>query len=193
MTIPVALLAFFVQAAQPVVVVFETEAGTFEAAIDVGHAPATAANFLKYVDDRTYDAGYFHRTVRPGTETNATTPIQVVQASRAPGSTSYGAIALERTSVTGLKHLAGTLSMARSTAADSASSDFFICVTDTPSLDFGGARNPDGQGFAAFGQLVSGMDTIKKIQASPTRANADGTSSQTLSPRIAILKVYRKK
>ena len=187
------ILAMFLQATTPVVVVFETSAGIFEVQVDATHAPITAANFLKYVDDGAYDNGYFHRTVRPDTETNTETPIQVIQASRAQGVKGYPAIPLERTSVTGLKHLAGTISMARSTSPDSASSDFFVCVTDTPSLDFAGPRNPDGQGFAAFGRVVSGMDVITKIQASPTRSDAAGRPSQTLAPRIAIVKAYRKK
>lgn len=190
MTMLIAILSMLIQTPAPVVVVFETSAGNFEATIDVAHAPGTAANFLKYVDDGAYDNGYFHRTVRPDTETNKVVPIQVVQASRAQGTKSYGTIPLERTSVTGIKHLAGTLSMARATAADSATSDFFVCVTDTPALDFGGARNPDGQGFAAFAQVTAGMDVIKKIQASP---NATTGNTQNLSPRIAILKAYRKK
>ena len=190
MTLLLAIVSMFLQTAAPVVVVFETAAGNFEVSVDAARAPGTAANFLKYVDDGAYDNGYFHRTVRPDTETNTVTPIQVVQASRAQGTRSYGAIALERTSATGIKHLAGTLSMARAAAADSASSDFFVCVTDTPALDFGGARNPDGQGFTAFAQVVSGMDVIKKIQMSP---NATTGNTQNLQPRVAILKAYRKK
>ena len=182
------VLSMYLQSAPPVTVVFETGAGNFEVSIDVAHAPVTAANFLKYVDDGAYDTGAFHRTVRPETETNTTTPIQVIQASRARGTQGYPAIALERTSVTGIAHRAGTLSMARAAAPDSASSDFFICVTDTPALDFAGARNPDGQGFAAFGHVVSGMDVIVKIQQSPV---APGT--QNLAPRISITKAYRKK
>jgi peptidyl-prolyl cis-trans isomerase A (cyclophilin A) len=95
--------------------------------------------------------------------------------------------------VRGLNPGAGTVTRRRAPAPDSASSDFFVCVTDTPSLDFAGARNSDGQGFAAFGRVVSGMDVIKKIQASPTRLDAAGHPSQTLAPRITITKVYRKK
>lgn len=193
MTVLVAILSFFLQATPPVVVVFETAAGSFDVAVDTVRAPVTAANFLKYVDDGLYDNGFFHRAVRPDTETNKDTPIQVVQASRASGTRGYPSIPLERTSVTGMKHVAGTLSMARAAAPDSASSDFFVCVTDTPSLDFGGARNPDGQGFAAFAQVVSGMDVIKKIQMSPVRSAADGSTTQNLAPRIAILKAYRRK
>ena len=187
----VAVLAVFLQTASPVVVVFETDLGKFEVAVDVAHAPVTAGNFLKYVDDGAYNGGYFHRTVRPDTEVDTVNPIQVVQASPARGSKSYPAIPLERTSVTGLSHVAGAISYGRSTP-DSAQSDFFICVTDNKELDFGGKRNVDGQGFAAFGGVVSGMDVIKKIQAAPTQPNATGRTKQNLQPRVNIIKAYRK-
>ena len=175
-----------------VVVVFETSLGNFEISVDVDHAPITAANFLKYVDDGAYNKGFFHRTVRPDTESRKDYPIQVVQASPAKGTANREAIKLERTNVTGLKHFAGTVSMARS-GADTATSDFFICITDSPELDFGGRRNADGQGFAAFGKVITGMDIVKKIQASPTKAGENGKQSQSLEPQIVILKAYRKK
>jgi peptidyl-prolyl cis-trans isomerase A (cyclophilin A) len=91
---------------------------------------------------------------------------------------------LERTSVTGLRHLDGTISMARMTP-DSANSEFFICVGDQPDLDFGGMRNPDGQGFAAFGQVVAGMDVVHAINLSP----AEG---QHLEPAIPITSIARR-
>ena len=175
------------QSAPPVVVVFETEKGAIEIEVDVARAPRTAANFLKYVDGGFYDGGRFHRTVRPDTETNKDVPIQVIQASRARGRQGFPAIALERTSETKLSHKDGVVSMARSAQADSAGSDFFICIGDQPSLDFAGKRNPDGQGFAAFGRVVKGMDVVKAIQASQVRAG-----SQNLEPPIAILKAARK-
>ncbi|TAK14665.1 MAG: peptidylprolyl isomerase [Acidobacteria bacterium] len=173
-------------------VVFETELGTFEVELEAVKAPVTVANFLWYVDAGAYNDGMFHRTVRPGTESREDYPIQVIQASRARGKAGQPPIPLERTSVTGVKHLAGTLSMARAAAPDSASSDFFVCVTDTPELDFGGRRNPDGQGFAAFGRVVSGMDVIKKIQAAPINDAATGRARESLVPPIKILKAYRK-
>jgi peptidyl-prolyl cis-trans isomerase A (cyclophilin A) len=187
-----ALLVPSQQAAALPHVVFETELGNFEVELDAAKAPGPVANFLWYVDNGKYDDGVFHRTVRPDTENRTDYPIQVIQASRARGKAGQPPIALERTSVTGLKHLAGTLSMARSAAADSAASDFFVCVTDTPELDFGGKRNADGQGFAAFGRVVSGMDVIRKIQAAPVNESATGSARQTLTPPVKILKVYRK-
>ena len=177
---------------KPVVVVFETSLGKFEVSVDAAKAPVTVANFLKYVDEGAFNEGFFHRTVRPDTESRTDYPIQVVQASIKAGTKDHPAIKLERTNLTGIKHLAGTISMARS-GADTATSDFFICITDSPELDFGGRRNADGQGFAAFGLVVSGMDVVKKIQASPTKPGANGRSGQSLEPQITILKAYRKK
>jgi peptidyl-prolyl cis-trans isomerase A (cyclophilin A) len=192
MPIIAALAALAIHLAPPVVVVFETSAGNFEVAVDVTRAPVTAANFLKYVDGGAYNNGFFHRTVRPETESRTDYPIQVVQASVAKGFAGFGTIPLERTNITGIKHVAGTLSMARG-SADSATSDFFVCIDDTPELDFGGRRNADGQGFGAFGQVISGMDVIRKIQGSPTQVGANGKPSQVLTPPVAILRAYRKK
>lgn len=177
------------QDAAPVVVVFETSQGAIEIEVDVQRAPISAANFLKYVDEGLYTGGRFHRAVRPDTETNQTTPIQVIQAGRVTDRErpSFPAIPLERTRDTGLLHKDGVVSMARSAAADSARSDFFICIGDQPSLDFAGPRNADGQGFAAFGRVIKGMDVVRAIQASPVRAG-----SQTLDPPIAIVKAARQ-
>jgi peptidyl-prolyl cis-trans isomerase A (cyclophilin A) len=106
--------------------------------------------------------------------------IEVIQAGVAPRfeSEAFPPVPLERTSVSGLRHLDGTLSMARD-GPDTATSDFFICIGDQPSLDFGGKRNADGQGFAAFGRVSGGMDVVRRIQAAP----ADG---QSLTPPVGI-------
>jgi peptidyl-prolyl cis-trans isomerase A (cyclophilin A) len=74
----------------------------------------------------------------------------------------------ETTDKTGIKHENGTLSMAR-LEPGTASSEIFICVNAQPELDFGGKRNPDGQGFAAFGKVVSGMDIVRAIQSMPEK------------------------
>ena len=70
----------------------------------------------------------------------------------------------ETTNTTGLLHKNGTISMAR-LEPGTASSEFFICINEQPELDYGGKRNPDGQGFAAFGQVIKGMSIVKKIQS----------------------------
>ncbi len=172
----------------PVAVVFETSLGAITIEVNLAKAPVTSANFLKYVDDGLYNGGRFHRTVRPETETRKDVPIEVVQAGRGPRTPEtpgYPPIPLERTSVTGLVHVDGAVSMARA-GQDSATSDFFICIGPQPALDFGGARNADGQGFAVFGRVVSGMDVVKQIQVSPVRPG-----SQTLAPAIRIQSARR--
>ena len=163
-------------------VVLTTELGDIVLELDAEHAPVSTANFLKYVNGGFYTNGVFHRTVKPDNQPQNKVKIEVVQAGANPEreKESFPPIALERTNKTGLKHLDGTLSMARD-QPDSATSDFFICIGDQPELDFAGKRNPDGQGFAAFGKVVKGMDVVRKIQASP----ADG---QKLNPPIFILK-----
>jgi peptidyl-prolyl cis-trans isomerase A (cyclophilin A) len=164
-------------------VTIETEMGTVVVEVDTLHAPATSANFLRYVREGFYDGGRFHRAVRPDTETRTDFPVQVIQAgiNQAKAASAFPAIALERTSATGLKHVDGVVSMARN-GPDTARSDFFICIGDMPELDFGGKRNADGQGFAAFGRVVSGMDVVRRIQAAPVREK-----TQNLEPPIRIL------
>lgn len=160
--------------------------------VHVAKAPITSANFLRYVDEGWYNEGRFHRTVRPETETNTTHPIQVIQAGRRPAprgeGPSYPPVVLERTKETGLTHVDGAVSMARVAGRpDSAASDFFIAIGPQPSLDFGGARNTDGQGFAVFGRVVSGMDVVKKIQGAPVRPG-----TQTLDPPVTITTARRR-
>jgi peptidyl-prolyl cis-trans isomerase A (cyclophilin A) len=125
----------------------------------------------------------------------STVKIEVIQAGVNPdrAKAGFAPIALERTNATGLLHKDGTISMARG-APDSATSGWFICINDQPSLDFGGARNPDGQGFAAFGRVVSGMDVVRRIQAAPSAATrATNAEAQRLTPPIRILEVARIK
>jgi peptidyl-prolyl cis-trans isomerase A (cyclophilin A) len=163
-------------------VFLRTEQGPIELLVDTARAPKTAANFLRYVEAGRYDGGVFHRTVRLSNQPGKTVLIEVVQAAAAPGPRDFERIALERTSVTGLRHVDGALSMARD-SPDSATSDFFICIGDQPELDFGGQRNPDGQGFAAFGRVIRGMEVVRAIQGSP----ADG---QRLTPPVKIVSAH---
>lgn len=163
-------------------VVLETPLGEIEIAVDAARAPLTARNFLRYVADGHYDGGRFHRTVTPENQPDRKVKIDVVQAGVAPAreNDGFAPIPLERTRETGLRHVDGAVSMARDTP-DSATSDFFVCVGDQPSLDFGGARNPDGQGFAAFGRVVRGMEVVRKVWRSPA-------SGQRLDPPVPILR-----
>lgn len=166
-------------------VLIRTTLGDIEVEVDSARAPATAANFLRYVDLAFYsNFGRFHRTVREDNQGNSKSRIDVIQAGLEPyRAQGFPPIPLEPTSVTRLRHLDGTVSMARDDP-NSATSDFFICIGDQPSLDFGGKRNPDGQGFAAFGRVVRGMSVVNKIHESPAR-------DQTLTPPIRILRIAR--
>ena len=170
-------------------VVFVTSLGDIEIAVDAGRAPISAKNFLKYVDGGFYDGGQFHRTVtldpdnQPDNEVEV--KIEVIQASMNTEreAEEFAPIELERTSETGLLHKDGAVSMAR-LGPDTATHHIFICVGDQPSLDFGGERNPDGQGFAAFGKVVRGMDVVRAIHVQPNEA-------QTLTPPVKILRARR--
>ena len=174
------------------IVVFETDKGAIEVAVDSAHAPLSAANFLRYVDEKFYDGGTINRAVRPDNTTRHDVEIQVIQfqIDRQRRREQFAPIPLERTSATGLKHVDGALSMARN-GPDTATSSFSIVIGDQPEMDFGGKRNPDGQGFAVFGHVVKGMDVVKAIQASPT-GQRGAYGSETLDPPIPILRAHRR-
>lgn len=178
---------------QNTVVVFETGKGAIEIEVDAAHAPVTAANFLKYVDGGFYAGGTVNRAVRPDNTTRHDVEIQVIQfqinVARRPEL--FPPIALERTSATGLRHIDGALSMARS-GPDTATASFSIVIGNQPEMDFGGRRNPDGQGFAVFGHVVRGMDVVRAIQASPT-GPAGPYGSESLVPPIRVIGASRRK
>lgn len=178
-------LLAFVKPQPAVHVVMQTDLGEIEVEIDGAHAPVTAANFLKYVDAGLYDGGRFHRTVRPDNQREKPVKIAVIQGAANSGRKAefFPAIPLERTGKTGLTHKDGVISMARD-GPDTATDEFFICVGDQPELDFGGKRNPDGQGFAAFGRVVRGMDVVRRIQEAPAQG-------ETLRPPISVQRMRR--
>lgn len=150
-------------------VLIKTDMGGIALGLQIHEAPGTVCNFLRYVEAGAYDDGAFFRTVVAETNDNPN-PIDVIQAATPKGDDDpgFGPIPLERTRDTGLRHVAGAISMARD-GPDTATSSFFIVVMDTPALDYGGRRNPDGQGFAAFGGVSGGMDVVRAIQALPAK------------------------
>ena len=164
--------------------VIVTERGEVE--LDAKRAPVSVKNFLRYVTAKAYDGGTFYRTVTttPDNQPGKTVKINVIQGGAREGFKAFPPIALERTNKTGIKHKDGVISMARDTP-DSATEAIFICVGDQPELDFGGKRNPDGQGFAAFGKVVRGMEVVRKIHKSHAE-------EQALTPKITIKKVVQK-
>ena len=158
----------------------QTTAGKIVFELYPGKAPVTVSNFLKYVDNGRFNHAEFYRVVHPDNQPGKKVLIEVIQGGleftekidTIPG------IVHETTEKTGIKHLNGTLSMARDKPG-SASTEFFICIGNQPELDFGGKRNPDGQGFAAFGKVIEGMDVVKKIHQMPD-------TSQYLVNRVKI-------
>ena len=162
-----------------------TELGEIEIELQTEAAGVTAANFMNYLLGGYYNGGRFHRAVRLDNQERDDVLIEVIQGGVNPNTDrrGYPPIILQRTNYSGIKHRDGTISMAR-TEPISARWDFFICINDQPSLDFGGERNPDGQGFAAFGGVVRGMDVVRKIHESTTEG-------ETLTPPIQIISARR--
>jgi len=155
------------QAPSPtVLIVISSAEGEITAEIYLDQAPITAGNFLAYVDEGVFDGGSFFRAVRRDNQPDDSVRIEVIQGgpdrSQARGRM-RDPIPLERTSDTGLSHVDGALSMARA-GPDTGRAQFFISIGDQPALDFGGARNSDGQGFAVFGRVIDGMDVVRRIQ-----------------------------
>lgn len=149
-------------------VVISTQLGEIEAEILIDKAPVTATNFLRYVDSGKYNSNAcFYRTVRMDNQPGKPIKIEVIQGGFYSDSViekiQFPPIMHESTKETGILHKDGVLSMARN-GPGTASSEFFICIGNQPELDFGGKRNPDGQGFAAFGKVINGMDVVRKIQ-----------------------------
>lgn len=168
-------------------VLIKTELGDITIEIYEKDAPITAANFLKYVDEGRYKNGCFYRVVTMDNQPNNDIKIEVIQGglSAETRGNMLSPIEHETTDKTGILHKNGVISMARSKPG-TASSEFFICVGDQPELDFGGKRNPGGQGFAAFGKVVAGMLVVNKIHQQPTEG-------QMLDPIIKILEIVRIK
>ena len=165
------------------IVLMKTELGDIKVEIFEDKAPITAANFLSYVDSKLYDDTTFFRTVTMDNQPNNLVKIEVIQGGQVEKGREYSPIGHETTEKTGLSHLEGTISMSRM-KPDSATSSFFFCVRDEPELDYGGHRNADGQGFSAFGRVVSGMEVIKKIH----RQAKDG---QRIQPPVKITEIQR--
>ena len=168
-----------------------TERGMIVLALYPDRAPITVANFLAYADKGLMKGGSFYRTVSPKNDNNPAT-ISVIQGGLGDGGERLPPIPLETTRRTGLRHTEGVISMARDTPG-SATSEFFICLGDSPALDFGGARNKDGQGFAAFGKVVEGMDVVRSIHDAATEAHADDPymKGQMIEKPVRILELSR--
>ena len=163
--------------------VMETEIGNIEFKVYPDKASITVNNFVRYVENNDFEGATFYRVVRMDNQPNDKVRIEVIQGNFIANEKSFETIKQETTAQTGVLHRNGTISMARG-EPDSAAAAFFICINDQPELDFGGKRNPDGQGFAAFGDVVEGMDIVKIIQSGDT-------DKQTLKKPIIIKSIKK--
>lgn len=168
-----------------------TSQGDIDIELYLDKAPVTAGNFLRLVDDGHLDRGTFYRVVTYEND-NGNPKIEVVQGGRGDRESPFPPIEHETTEQTGVLHKDGVVSMARGDVG-TASSEFFICIGDQPGLDYGETRNPDRQGFAAFGKVVNGMDVVRRINRLPAEAPSDSdyTRGQILGDPVEITAVRR--
>lgn len=169
-------------------VALKTSEGTIIVRLEDKRAPATAANFLRYVDAKRMDGFTFYRTTRSWGPTN-----KLIQAgNRGDPRKNYPAIAHEPTNVTGLTNCDGALSMARRLPGD-ATNDFFLLLSPIPGFDANPAGEGDNAGFAVFGEIVAGRDVAEKIYALPVSETAgDGPMrGQIIQSPVTILTARR--
>ena len=182
-------------AAEPVRAVLETTLGNIEVEVFVDQAPESAGSFLRFLDAGDYNGGGFYRVVRPDND-NGTPAISVIQGGviRSGADAGSEGVPHETTEQTGITHTDGALSLARSTPGTGSGAAFFICIGAQPSLDFGGARNPDGQGFAAFGRVVTGMEIVRAINGLRDTQKVDDpyVRNQILRQPVRIDRAYRR-
>jgi len=166
-------------------VIMKTDFGNIVIELYIKRAPVSCSNFLEYTDKKLWKGASFYRVVKPENQPGNKIKIEVIQGGLYLDDNEYllPPIKHETTSASGILHKNGIISWARNEPG-SASSEFFICLGDQPELDFGGRRNPDGQGFAAFGKVIQGMEIVKKIQQIPD-------SNQFLIHHVAIESIER--
>lgn len=162
----------------------DTTEGPFVVAVDTRHAPATAANFLAYVDDERFDGTTFYRSARR----KSAPELGFIQGGiRTDARRMLPPFAFEPTGKTGIKHLDATISMARGDSTNSAGGNFFVTVGPTPAMDAAGQY----KGYAAFGRVVAGMETVKRILAKPTGGGAGAMKGQMIFQPVLLRSVRR--
>lgn len=163
---------------------FDTSAGPIIVALDVKRAPATSKNFLAYVDDGRFDGTVFYRSARR----KADPSLGFVQGGiRTDARRILPPFPHERTDRTGVRHVDGAISMARRPEPNSAGGNFVLLVGAMPSMDAKG----DFPGYAAFGRVVGGMATVKRILAKPTGGGSDAMKGQMILDPVRILRARR--
>jgi len=161
-----------------------TSEGPIVVALDTKRAPQTSANFLTYADDGRLDGTTFYRAARRKSDPK----FGFVQGGIGNDlRRALPPVPLEKTSDTGILHLDATVSMARGDRPGSAMGNFFITVGPTPTMDARG----DYPGYAAFGHVVSGMDTVRRILAKPSGGGSDAMKGQMIYDPVTIVSVKR--
>jgi cyclophilin family peptidyl-prolyl cis-trans isomerase len=157
------------------VVVMETSLGTIKIELYASKAPITVKNFLKYVEDKHYDGLIFHRVIEDFMiQGGGVTQDGKEKATRDP---------IKNESFNGLSNERGTVAMARTNKADSATSQFYINVKDNKFLDGGS----DKVGYCVFGRVIEGMDVVDKIRAVKT-GQGDVPLQNVVIKRISVVK-----
>lgn len=176
------------------VVTMVTDLGRITLEIYEREAPLSAGSFLKFVDDDLYQDAGFYRVVSPEND-NGQPLISVIQGGLLHDTESLPSVPLETTEMTGILHQDGVISLARGAPDSGSGAAFFICIGAQPSLDFGGRRNADELGFAAFGKVIEGMDVVRAIHGQDADGPSESpyTKGQILAEPVRILEAYRQR
>ena len=174
-------------------VVLETELGDIAIEVYEERAPVSSASFLDHVDGGYFEGGAFWRTVTTEND-NGSPIIEAIQGGVIGEVTDLPTVEHESTSDSGILHEDGVVSLGRSDLGTASGASFFICIGDQPALDFGATRNPDRQGFAAFGKVVDGMDVVRAIHRREANRPSDDpyTEGQLLTEYVSIASAYRQ-
>ena len=169
-------------------ILIKTPAGDIECELYPKKAPKTVTAFLAYVDSGFYNNASFYRVLNDDNQSSDAAKSELIQGgiwkSNHKKAVSLTGIPHETTQQTQILHKDGVISLARTTPG-SATTEFFICIGDQPGFDFGGENNPDGQGYAAFGKVVKGLDVVRHLYARPE-------NNQSFDPPIVIYDISRK-
>lgn len=174
------------------VVMMETSQGNIQIEVYTDKAPISAADFLLYVDSQFYNGEGFYRVVHADNDPRDM-GMSLIQGGRLDSEPLTPPIAHELTTDTGLSNTEGVVSIARLEPGSGSAAYFFINIGDNSFLDYGGERNPDGQGYATFGKVIAGMDVVTKIQSMEAKGQSGDnvTTGQILTNPVTIIKAYR--
>ena len=169
-------------------VVIHSQAGDIEVELYPRQAPKTVAAFLSYVDAGFYKNSSFYRVLNQDNQPTGTDAAELIQGgiwkTNHARAVSLPGVPHEPTSMTHILHKDGVISLARM-APGTGTTEFFICIGDQPGFDYGGVNNADGQGYAAFGRVVKGMDVVRLIYGMPE-------DNQAFNPPVSIKNITRE-